>query len=217
VEEIFKAQLRAILRVGDLGRVRLLVPMVSSLEEIVKVKELLAEAREELEREGTPFDRRMEIGVMVEVPSAVHLAERFLREVDFLSIGTNDLIQYILAVDRSNRKVANLYEPLHPAVLAALASTIEAGKREGKRVGMCGEMAGDPLSALLLLGMGLEEFSMGSLYIPVIKKTIRSISYQAAKATAEIVLKMDTVGEIKKVLFDQMRSLGMVELLEMYR
>ena len=154
---------------------------------------------------------------MVEVPSAVQLAERFLREVDFLSIGTNDLIQYILAVDRSNRRVASLYEPLHPAVLAALMSTIQAGKSVGKRVGMCGEMAGDPLSALLLLGMGLEEFSMGSLYIPVIKKTIRSISYEAAKSVAEIVLQMDTVGEIKKYRFDQMRELGMVELLEMYR
>jgi phosphotransferase system enzyme I (PtsP) len=216
VEEIFKTQLRAILRVGELGRVRLLVPMVSSLEEILKVKELLLEAKGELEREGTPFDRRMELGVMVEVPSAVQLADRFLREVDFLSIGTNDLIQYILAVDRSNRKVASLYEPFHPAVLAALMATIEAGKRQGKRVAMCGEMAGDPLCALLLLGMGLEEFSMGSLYIPVIKKAIRSITYQAAKSTAQIVLRMDTVGEIKRYLFEQMRQLGMVELLEMY-
>jgi phosphoenolpyruvate-protein kinase (PTS system EI component) len=102
-------------------------------------------------------------------------------------------------------------------VLAALNTTIQAGKQEGKRVGMCGEMAGDPLSALLLLGMGLEEFSMGSLYIPVIKKAIRSITYQAAKAAAEIVLEMDTVGEIKRYLFEQMRELGMVELLEMYR
>ena len=217
VEEIFKTQLRAILRAGDLGRVRLLVPMVSSLEEIIKVKELFAEAKEELEREGTPFDRQMELGVMVEVPAAVQLADRFLREVDFLSIGTNDLIQYILAVDRSNRKVASLYEPLHPAVLAALASTIEAGRREGKRVAMCGEMAGDSLAALLLLGMGLEEFSMGSLYIPVIKKAIRSITFQAAKSIAQIVLQMDTVGEIKRYLFEQMRQLGMIELLEMYR
>ena len=216
VEEIFKTQLRAILRVGELGRVRLLVPMVSGLEEILKVKELLAEAKAELEREGTPFDRRMELGVMVEVPSAVQLADRFLREVDFLSIGTNDLIQYILAVDRSNRRVAGLYEPFHPAVLAALMTTIEAGKRQGKRVAMCGEMAGDPLCALLLLGMGLEEFSMGSLYIPVIKKAIRSITYQAAKSTAQIVLRMDTVGEIKRYLFEQMREHNMVELLEMY-
>ncbi|MET0503465.1 MAG: phosphoenolpyruvate--protein phosphotransferase, partial [Candidatus Binatia bacterium] len=216
VEEVFKTQLRAILRVGDLGRVRLLIPMVSSLEEILKVKELLAEAKEELRQDGTPFDRQMELGIMVEVPSAVQLADRFLREVDFLSIGTNDLIQYILAVDRSNRRVADLYEPLHPAVLSALHSTIEAGKNAGKRVGMCGEMAGDPLCALLLLGMGLEEFSMGSLYVPVIKKTIRSVSYQAAKSAAQIVLQMDTVGEIKKYLFDLMRELGMVELLEMY-
>jgi phosphoenolpyruvate-protein kinase (PTS system EI component) len=216
VEEIFKTQLRAILRVGDLGRVRMLIPMISSLEEILKVKEILAEAKNELEREGTPYDRQMELGIMVEVPAAVQLAERFLREVDFLSIGTNDLIQYILAVDRSNRKVANLYEPLHPAVLSALNSTIEAGKREGKRVGMCGEMAGDPVSAFVLLGMGLEEFSMGSLYIPVIKKAIRSVSYQTAKAATAIVLQMDTMGEIKRYLFEQMRDLGMVELLEMY-
>ncbi len=216
VEEIFKTQLRAILRSGAHGRVRLLIPMISSLEEIEKVKEILAEAKDELEKEGTPYDRQMELGIMVEVPAAVQLADRFLREVDFLSIGTNDLIQYILAVDRSNRRVANLYEPLHPAVLSALNTTIQAGKREGKRVGMCGEMAGDPLFAFVLLGMGLEEFSMGSLYIPVIKKVIRSITYQAAKATAEIVLQMDTVGEIKRYLFEQMRELGMLELLEMY-
>ncbi|MPZ77199.1 MAG: phosphoenolpyruvate--protein phosphotransferase [Deltaproteobacteria bacterium] len=216
VEEIFKTQLRAILRAGTLGRVRLLIPMISGLEEILKVKELLAEAKDELQRESTPFDRQMELGIMVEVPAAVQLAERFLREVDFLSIGTNDLIQYILAVDRSNRKVANLYEPLHPAVLAALHTTIEAGKKEGKRVAMCGEMAGDPLCALLLLGMGLEEFSMGSLYVPAIKKTIRSVTYESAKSMARIVLEMDTVGEIKRYLFEQMRELGMVELLEMY-
>lgn len=216
VEEIFKTQLRAILRAGTLGRVRLLIPMISGLEEILKVKELLAEVKDDLQREGTPFDRQMDLGVMVEVPAAVQLAERFLREVDFLSIGTNDLIQYILAVDRSNRKVANLYEPLHPAVLAALHTTIEAGKREGKRVAMCGEMAGDPLCALLLLGMGLEEFSMGSLYVPAIKKTIRSVTYESAKSMARIVLQMDTVGEIKRYLFEQMREIGMVELLEMY-
>jgi phosphotransferase system enzyme I (PtsI) len=217
VEEIFKTQLRAILRVGDLGLVRMLVPMISSLEEIQKVKELVAEAKVELDREGTPYDRQMELGIMVEVPAAVQLADRFLREVDFLSIGTNDLIQYLLAVDRSNRKVANLYEPLHPAVLSALNTTIDAGKKVGKRVSMCGEMAGDPLCALVLLGMGLEEFSMGALYLPVIKKAIRSISYQSAKATAQIILGMDTVGEIKRYLFEQIRQLEMVELLEMYR
>jgi phosphotransferase system enzyme I (PtsI) len=163
-----------------------------------------------------PFDRQMELGIMVEVPSIVHLVSRIVREVDFLSIGTNDLIQYILAVDRGNHKVAELYEPLHPAVLAALGIIIEGAKREGKRVGMCGEMAGDPLYTLVLLGMGLEEFSMGSLIIPVVKKIIRSVTYRQAKATAQITMQMDTIGEIKKYLFDQMRELGMVELLELY-
>jgi phosphotransferase system enzyme I (PtsP) len=214
--EIFKIQLRAILRAGALGRVRLLIPMVTSLEEILKVKEVLAEVKEELERDEVPFDRQMELGVMVEVPSIVQLASRIVREVDFLSIGTNDLIQYILAVDRSNPKVAGLYEPLHPAVLAALSHTIEAAKREGKRVGMCGEMAADPLCTLLLLGMGLEEFSMGSLFVPVVKRIIRSVTYRDARTAAQIALQMDTVGEIKKYLFEQMRDLGMVELLELY-
>ncbi|TMA08907.1 MAG: hypothetical protein E6J89_13860 [Deltaproteobacteria bacterium] len=190
--------------------------MVSSIDEILKVKEVLAEVREELEREEVPFDHQMELGIMIEVPSAVQLASRIIREVDFFSIGTNDLIQYLLAVDRSNRKVAELYEPLHPAVLSALAHTIEAAKKEGKRVGMCGEMASDPLCALLLLGMGLEEFSMGSLFIPVVKKIIRSVTYQAAKAAAQIALQMDTVGEIKKYLFEEMRDQGMVELMELY-
>lgn len=216
VADIFKAQLRAILRAGALGRVRLLIPMVSSLEEILKVKEILAEVKEELAREEVPFDNQMELGIMVEVPSAVQLVSRIVREVDFLSIGTNDLIQYLLAVDRSNRKVAGLYEPLHPAVLSALMHVIEAAKKAGKRVGMCGEMAGDPLCTLLLLGMGLEEFSMGSLFIPVIKKIIRSVTYRSAKASTQIVLQMDTVGEIKRYLFEQMRDLGMVELMELY-
>ncbi|MGH7767990.1 MAG: phosphoenolpyruvate--protein phosphotransferase, partial [Candidatus Binatia bacterium] len=214
--EIFKTQLRAILRAGALGRVRMLIPMVTSLEEILRVKELLADVKEELERDEAPFDRQMELGIMVEVPSIVHLVSRIVREVDFLSIGTNDLIQYILAVDRGNHKVAGLYEPLHPAVLAALSHVIEGAKTEGKRVGMCGEMAGDPLYTLLLLGMGLEEFSMGSLFIPVAKKIIRSVTYRQARATAQIVMQMDTVDEIKKYLFDQMRELGMVELLELY-
>lgn len=214
--EIFKTQLRAILRVGTLSRVRMLIPMVSSLDEILRIKEFLAEVKDELEREEIPFDPQMELGIMVEVPSAVELASRMIREVDFFSIGTNDLIQYLLAVDRSNRKVAGLYEPLHPAVLSALMHTIDAAKKQGKRVGMCGEMAGDPLCTLLLMGMGLEEFSMGSLFIPAVKKIIRSVTYQAAKASAQIALQMDTVGEIKRYLFEEMRDLGMVELMELY-
>jgi len=213
---IFKTQLRAILKVGALGKVRLLIPMVSSLEEILRVKEMLGEVKEKLEEEGVPFDRQMELGIMIEVPAAVQMVDRLLHEVDFLSIGTNDLIQYLLAVDRGNRRVAGLYEPLHPAVISALMQIIQAAKREGKRVAMCGEMAGDPLATLLLVGMGLEEFSMESLYIPVVKKVIRSMTYQSAKTSAQIVLSMDTVGEIKGYFFSQMRNLGMVELLELY-
>ncbi len=214
--DIFKTQLRAILKVGTLGKVRLLIPMVSRMEEIIRVKEILAEVKEELEKEGAHFDRQMELGVMIEVPAAVQMVDRLLREVDFLSIGTNDLIQYLLAVDRGNRRVAGLYEPLHPAVLSALMQIIQAAKKEGKPVAMCGEMAGDPFATLLLVGMGLEEFSMESLFIPVIKKIIRSMSYQTAKNSVQIALDMDTVGEIKGYFFSQMRNLGMVELLELY-
>jgi phosphoenolpyruvate-protein kinase (PTS system EI component) len=136
--------------------------------------------------------------------------------VDFFSIGTNDLIQYLLAVDRSNPKVADLYQPLHPAVLAALMQTIQGAKAEGKRVGLCGEMAGDPLCTLLLLGMGLEEFSMESFFIPIVKKIVRSANYQDAKTAAQIVLQMDSVGEIKRYLFEQMRNLGLVEVMELH-
>jgi len=216
VVELFKTQLRAILRAGACGRVRLLLPMVSSLEELLRVKEILSQVKEDLKSEGVPYDHQMELGIMVEVPAAVQLASRFIREVDFFSIGTNDLIQYLLAVDRSNPKVADLYQPLHPAVLAALMQTIQGAKREGKRVGLCGEMAGDPLCTLLLLGMGLEEFSMEAFFIPIIKKIVRSVHYQDAKAVAQIVLKMDGVGEIKRYLFEQMRDLGLVEMMELH-
>src|SRR5262249_43349515 len=139
--EIFKAQLRAILRAGALGRVRILFPMISSLEEIRRVKELLEEAKQELEESGKPDDRARPIGIMIQGPAAGPIARRLMEEVDFFSIGTNDLIQYLLAVDRNNSKVAPLYEPLHPAVLAAVADVAQAAKDAGKWVGMCGEMA----------------------------------------------------------------------------
>ena len=154
---------------------------------------------------------------MVEVPAAVQVVHRMVEEVDFVSIGTNDLIQYLLAVDRGNLKVASLYEPFHPAVLAALNQVIRAAKDNGKRVAMCGEMAGDPLSTLLLMGMGLEEFSMESLSIPVVRKLVRSVSYERAFAIGQEALRMDRVDEIKRYLFSEMRALGLVELMELYR
>ena len=215
--ETFEMQLRAILRAGALGPVRMLIPMVSSLEEILRVKAMLRDVKADLARNGIPFDGDMELGIMVEVPSAVQTAHRLVDEVDFVSIGTNDLIQYLLAVDRGNRKVASLYEPFHPAVLAALQQVIQAAKDKGKGVAMCGEMAGDPLSTLLLMGMGLEEFSMESLSIPVVRKLVRSVTYERAVAIGREALRLDRVDGIKRYLFSEMRALGLVELMELYR
>jgi phosphotransferase system, enzyme I, PtsP len=214
--DFFKVQLRAILRAAALGRVRIMFPMISSVEEIRRAKELLDEVREELRHEGREFESGVQVGMMVEVPSAVALANHLIREVDFFSIGTNDLIQYLLAVDRNNRKVATLYEPLHPAVLSAIHEVVQAAKGAGKWVGMCGEMASDPLCTLVLLGLGLDDLSMGPFFIPVIKRIIRSVSYAAARNIARDALQMATVKEVKGHLFDGMKSLGIIELMEMY-
>jgi phosphotransferase system enzyme I (PtsI) len=202
--------------VGTLGRVRLLLPMISGLEEIRRAKELIEEAKDELRRQGQDFDPSVQLGMMVEVPSAVTLASHLIREVDFFSIGTNDLIQYLLAVDRNNARVATLYEPLHPAVLQAIHDTVQAAKGAGKWVGMCGEMASDPLCTIVLLGLGLDDLSMGPFFIPVVKRIIRSVPHAAVRALARDVLGLSTVKEVKGYLFDGMRSLGILELMEMY-
>jgi len=214
--ELFKMQLRAILRVGVLGRVRIMFPMISSVEEIRRAKELLEEAKDELRQQGREFEPKMPVGMMVEVPSAVSLATHLVREIDFFSIGTNDLIQYVLAVDRNNRKVAPLYEPLHPAVLAAIHETVQVAKGAGKSVGMCGEMAADPLCTVVLLGLGLDDLSMGPFFVPVVKRLVRSVPYGATRTIARDVLNMGTVKEVKGYLFDAMKSLGVLELMEMY-
>jgi phosphotransferase system enzyme I (PtsP) len=216
VPDLFKLQLRAILRASAHGSVRLLLPMISSVEEVWRSKELLEETRRELREEGIAFDEAMPVGIMVEVPSAVLQAEELAREVDFLSLGTNDLIQYLLAVDRNNRKVAPLYEPLHPAVLRAVAATVRAAKKAGRPLGICGEMAADPVCTLILVGLGIEQLSMGSFYIPSIKRLVRSIEYSTARDMARKVLEMPSAQEIKGYLFGMMKKLGVIELMEIY-
>ncbi len=216
MSEVFKTQLRAILRVSALGPVRLMFPMISSVDELRRVKDILDEARFELRQQGQPYDLELPVGIMVEVPSAVSLAAELIRETDFFSIGTNDLIQYLLAVDRNNRKVAPLYEPLHPAVLRAIAATTRAAQEAGKPVSICGEMAGDPVCTLLLLGIGLNDLSMGPFFIPVIKRLIRSVDFSNAEQLAQDVLRLPTVKEVKSHVFEAMRSLGVVDVMEMY-
>jgi phosphoenolpyruvate-protein phosphotransferase len=214
--DIFKTQLRAILRAATAGPVRIMFPMISSLEELRRAKELLEEARAELCEAGQPVPEELPIGIMVEVPSAVHLAEHLVQEVDFISVGTNDLIQYVLAVDRNNRKVAPLYEPLHPAVIQTVARAVRAANAAGKPASICGEMAADPVCTLLLVGLGFNDLSMGPFFIPVIKRLIRAMTFDTARNLAEEVLTMCTVKAVKGRIFEAMRELGMIDIMEMY-
>jgi phosphotransferase system enzyme I (PtsI) len=214
--DVFRTQLRAILRASALGTVRILFPMISSVEEIRRIKELLAEARDELRRQGLPFDETLPTGIMIEVPSAVSLSPKLIREVDFFSIGTNDLIQYTLAVDRNNRKVAPLYEPLHPAVLRAINFAARAAQDAGKPVSICGEMAADPMCTLALVGIGLEALSMGPFFVPVIKRLVRAVDFRDAQRLAQEALDLATVKEVKGLLFEGMRELGVIDVIETY-
>ncbi|HZR82524.1 MAG TPA: phosphoenolpyruvate--protein phosphotransferase [Candidatus Binatia bacterium] len=215
--QFFNVQLRAIFQAALSGPTRLLLPMISSLDELEQVKEMIDDAKRELERDGVPHASNLPLGIMIEVPSAVHLAHQLALACDFMSIGTNDLIQYLLAVDRNNRKVAPLYQPLHPAVLGAISQCVEASRAAGKPISMCGEMAADPMCTLVLLGLGLDELSMEAFFIPVIKQLIRSVPYAAAVDLARHVLAQKKSGDIKSAVFDAMRSLGVIELLEMYQ
>jgi phosphotransferase system, enzyme I, PtsP len=214
---LFKVQLRAILRAAARFNVRILFPMISSLEELRRAKELLAESQAELYKEGLEHNPEIEVGIMVEVPSALWLAPRLAREVDFFSIGTNDLIQYLLAADRNNPKVAHLYEAFHPAVLSAISEVVNVARAADKEVGICGEMASDPLATLLLVGMGFDELSLSPLFIPVVRKLVREVDYQTARLIAREILQMASVQEIKGYLVERYRDLGLINLVEMYR
>ena len=200
--DVFKTQLRAILRASSYGKVRILFPMISSLEEIVEIRKLLDETKEDLRKEGIAFDDQMAVGIMIEVPSAAILADRLIQLVDYFSIGTNDLIQYTLAVDRNNEKVARFYQPLNPAILRLVERTIHAALSAGKSVSLCGEMAGNPIYTMMLLGFGLRQFSMSPLMLPEVKERVRAVSIAECEDVAAEVLRKDSAEEIEKVLWN---------------
>jgi len=197
--DIFKTQLKAILRAAKYGNVKLMYPLVSTPSELKKANRMLEEAKEELKQEGKEF-KDVEIGAMIETPSAALIADILAQDVSFFSIGTNDLIQYALAVDRGNEKIAHLYQPAHPAVLRLIKHIIDIGHKMGITVACCGEMAGDIHYTLLLLGLGLDQFSMGPVAIPQVKQIIRSVTYKEARKIAEKALACSTTGEVIKIL-----------------
>lgn len=199
-KDIFKTQLRALLRASVFGNLKIMFPMVSSVQEIREAKAVLEEVKSQLIEEGISCSENIEIGIMIEIPSAALISDLLAKEVDFFSIGTNDLIQYTIAVDRMNEKVSYLYDPLHPAVLRLIKLVIDNAHRAGKWVGMCGEMAGDLRAIPILIGMGLDEFSMNAPSILKARKLIREISYEATKKIAEEVLMIATSQEIEQYL-----------------
>jgi phosphotransferase system enzyme I (PtsI) len=198
--EIFKVQLRAILRASAFGQVKILLPMISGASEIREAKKIIDQVRLSLSAEGIPFDPHVEIGIMIEVPSAVTIADILAKEVDFFSIGTNDLIQYTLAIDRVNESVTHLYEPLHPAILRLIRSVVQAAHGAGIRVAMCGEMAGEPLYIPILLGLELDDLSMNVASIFKVKKIMRAYTFRECRELAEASLKLTTPEEIEALV-----------------
>jgi len=194
--EEFKSQLRAILKANSEGNVKIMYPMISNVNEVVQANELLEEAKNELSASGVPFHRDIEVGAMIEIPSAALTADVIAGHVSFFSLGTNDLIQYTLAVDRANERVAYLYEPTNPAVLKLIRYTIEAGHRHGIWVGLCGEMAADPIISPLLMGMGVDELSVAPSVVPLVKDAIRSVKYSQVKKLAETALSCESAAEV---------------------
>jgi phosphotransferase system enzyme I (PtsI) len=201
---LFKTQLRGLLRASLHGRMRIMFPMISGLAELRAARAILEEAKDELRRESIPFDEKLPVGIMVEMPSAAITADLLARECDFLSIGTNDLIQYSLAIDRVNEHVGYLYHPLHPAILRFVRFVADAGHAAGIRVGMCGEMAGEPMFAQVLLGLGLEELSMNPISLPVVKSVIRGSTRAEAERLIEEVLSLSTAADVERCVEEWM-------------
>jgi phosphotransferase system enzyme I (PtsI) len=198
--EVFKTQLRAILRAAFLGQVRIIFPMISRIDEVYETKRIMAEAIASLKRDGLAHQADVQIGIMIEVPSAAIMADVFAKEVDFFSIGTNDLIQYTMAIDRGNRQVAHLYSPMHPAVIRLLKQVADAGRKHNIPVFMCGEMAGEPLYAPILLGLGLNELSTNAQAVPLVKNAIRQISAAESRNFVQQILGQSTTQQIEELV-----------------
>ncbi|MDZ8235722.1 MAG: phosphoenolpyruvate--protein phosphotransferase [Nostoc sp. ChiQUE01a] len=198
--EVFKTQLRAILRASVGHQIKIMLPMIATVTEVRAAKAILGEVQAELNQAGIPFDAGMKVGIMVEVPSAVAIAERLAAEVDFFSIGTNDLSQYVMAGDRTNPRVANLVDALHPAVLRMVQQTVEAAHAAGIPVGLCGELAADPLATTILLGLGLDELSVNPQSIPAIKQAIHQLSLEESEAIAASALQQDSPEDVRELI-----------------
>lgn len=200
--ELFRTQIRAILKASDRHNVRLMVPMITELEEVVELKTMVEEVKDELRQNKIPFDEEIPIGVMIEVPGAAVLIDSIIQEVDYVSIGTNDLIQYYLAVDRGNEAVSYLFKPHHPAVLQLLSHVIKTVNKAGKEVTVCGEMAADPLSAIILLGMGLRHFSMNPIFIPRVKKALKEVETRTVQEAVKQALKLKTATAVEEFMIE---------------
>jgi phosphotransferase system enzyme I (PtsI) len=205
--EMFKSQLRAILRASAFGNIQVMFPMISGVQELLDSKTILKEVMAELDQEGAAYDRNIKVGVMIEIPSAVTVADILGKHADFFSIGTNDLIQYALAIDRVNEHVAFMYQPFHPAILRMILQVIKAAKQAGIKVALCGEMAGDPLCTSVLLAMGIDELSLNAGGIPMIKKVIRSLSLEQAKTDLRKIMKLDTASQVREFMVKKMKPL----------
>jgi len=201
-QEIFMAQLRAILRASRKGNVRIMLPMIASVEEVTRTKALIEIAKAELKKKRMGFNEKISVGIMVEVPSAVFIADSLAKEVDFFSIGTNDLVQYILAVDRDSSIISELYQKFHPAVLQALSMIVKSSEKNNIELSVCGEMAGDPLGAILLIGMGVKVLSVETTSFLKIKRLIRSMKFQDAQRLSNSAMKLGSAAEIRNSLVE---------------
>ncbi len=204
--DLFRTQLRALLRAGVHGNLQIMFPMISGVEELSQALQMVEEVKNDLRRQNVPFKENAPVGIMIEVPSAAITADLLARRSQFFSIGTNDLIQYTIAVDRGNEKIAYLYEPFHPGVLRLLKMVIDSAHAAGIPVGMCGEMAGDPIATVVLLGLGLDEFSMGAIGIPEVKRIIRSVSLSEAEEIVGNVMDMKSFHEIDRYVNELMEA-----------